>query len=75
MLEIIKYITEHGVHPGWIIFTFIITITMFCQLSFLMFKYSLRHLNIRNKGWPPPHLDSDGDFKKEKCEDEDLEDK
>ena len=73
MLEIIKYITEHGVHPGWIIFTFIITISVFCQLSLSMVKYLLRHLNIISKGWPPPHLDSDGDFKKEKL-DEDEED-
>lgn len=23
----------------------------------------VRHLNIRAKGWPPPHLDADGDLK------------
>lgn len=22
----------------------------------------MRHLNVRSKGWPPPHLDADGDF-------------
>ena len=25
----------------------------------------LRSRNIKNHGWPPPHLDADGDFKKE----------
>jgi hypothetical protein len=25
-----------------------------------------RHLNIRAQGWPPSHLDADGDFLKEK---------
>jgi len=23
----------------------------------------VRHLNIRAKGWPPAHLDADGDFR------------
>lgn len=22
----------------------------------------LRHLNVRKAGWPPPHLDADGDW-------------
>jgi hypothetical protein len=25
----------------------------------------LRHLSIRKHGWPPEHLDGDGDFRKE----------
>lgn len=25
------------------------------------FKYLFRHLNIRKAGWPPAHLDADGD--------------
>jgi len=25
----------------------------------------IRHLNIRKAGWPPPHLDADGDFRPE----------
>jgi hypothetical protein len=28
-----------------------------------MWKAVVRHLNIRKAGWPPPHLDADGDFK------------
>jgi hypothetical protein len=28
-------------------------------------KYICRHLNIRSQGWPPPHLDADGDLKDE----------
>ena len=23
----------------------------------------IRHLNIRKHGWPPPHVDADGDFR------------
>jgi len=30
-----------------------------------MWKYFMRHLNIRSQGWPPAHLDADGDFQKE----------
>lgn len=35
-----------------------------------MWKSVMRHANIRKQGWPPPHLDADGDFKP----DHDLED-
>ena len=33
-------------------------------LSFLLLSWSrlMRHLNIRKNGWPPEHLDADGDF-------------
>ncbi len=29
----------------------------------------IRHLNIRKAGWPPPHVDADGDYhgKDESC--------
>lgn len=26
-------------------------------------KYPLRHMSVRNRGWPPAHLDADGDFR------------
>jgi hypothetical protein len=29
------------------------------------FKFTLRSINIAIRGWPPAHLDADGDFKKE----------
>ena len=29
---------------------------------FLAFNRLVRHANINNKGWPPPHLDADGNF-------------
>ena len=29
----------------------------------------LRHLNIRKHGWPPEHLDADGDSRKESDDD------
>jgi len=34
----------------------------------------IRHLNIRHAGWPPPHVDADGDFNScEEDEDEESE--
>lgn len=32
----------------------------------------IRHWNISVKGWPPPHLDADGDFKVEEKDDDDA---
>ncbi len=34
---------------------------MMCWLILGVWRLFLRHLNIRSKGWPPPHLDADGD--------------
>ena len=33
-----------------------------------LIKIPFRHLNIRKHGWPPSHLDADGDFKTEDAE-------
>lgn len=30
---------------------------------FRLWNRYLRSKNIRSQGWPPPHLDADGDFK------------
>ena len=32
-------------------------------LLFRAWNRLMRHLNIRKHGWPPAHLDADGDFK------------
>lgn len=34
-----------------------------CELLFRSWNRLMRHLNIRKAGWPPAHLDADGDFK------------
>lgn len=36
------------------------------QLIIFIINRPLRHKNIRLHGYPPPHCDADGDFKKEK---------
>lgn len=33
------------------------------DLVFRCFNRVIRHLTIRKAGWPPAHLDADGDFK------------
>lgn len=32
---------------------------------FRLMSRLIRHANIRARGWPPPHLDADGDHKPE----------
>jgi len=50
----------------WI--AFFLAFIAFCAIDVVL-KYSinrpLRAMNIRKHGWPPPHCDADGDFKKE----------
>lgn len=36
---------------------------MLIELVRRSYKLTIRHLNIRKAGWPPEHLDADGDFK------------
>lgn len=40
-------------------------LTLILSLTFKPFNRWIRHKNIVAKGWPPPHLDADGDFKPE----------
>jgi len=35
------------------------------RTAFLCWNRRLRHRNIAVRGWPPAHLDADGDFKPE----------
>lgn len=59
-----------GEHP-WLILLFSLLIAqiawgvLYCLPSRL-----IRHFNVRKAGWPPPHLDADGDFKSENKDDE-----
>lgn len=49
--------------------TFFLLIDILAAICF-MWNRLFRHLNVRSAGWPPEHLDADGDFKPEKDEDE-----
>lgn len=47
----------------WLSFFLACLILLFAtRLVFLCWNRLLRHLNIRKAGWPPAHLDADGDF-------------
>lgn len=43
-----------------------ILIGMAFQFLLIIWNRFWRHLNIRKHGYPPPHCDADGDFKKER---------
>ena len=48
--------------------SFIIITLMFFLIKYMIYVVPnriLRSRNIKNKGWPPSHLDADGDFKSE----------
>ncbi len=39
-----------------------ITFQFFFNFLFRVINRLIRHMNIRKKGWPPSHLDADGDI-------------
>lgn len=48
---------------------FLLGFVMLCTVPHVMFRCwnrLLRHLSIRKHGWPPEHVDADGDFKRVK---------
>ena len=52
-------------HPFLFIVVLVLALSGLGQLIALPFKVVnrfLRHLNIRRAGWPPTHLDADGDW-------------
>ena len=55
-----------GEHP--IVTMVILYVAIHCSYGVLIYPMTLanrviRHLNIRKCGWPPEHLDGDGDFR------------
>lgn len=45
------------------------------NFMFRVINRLIRHWNISVRGWPPPHLDADGDFKVEEKDDDSKEEK
>ena len=39
-----------------------VALDLVCNYLFKAYNRSIRHLNLRKSGWPPAHLDLDGDF-------------
>lgn len=63
MLEILKFVLS----GFWVFcgFTIIVNVSLYYIVNMIVKMWSrfMRHLNISKHGWPPPHLDGDGDFK------------
>lgn len=47
------------------LFWLFLVVCVVCGSVRSMWSYLIRHLNIRKAGWPPAHLDADGDWKQE----------
>lgn len=54
----------------WHFFGMLLLISVVLGAPCRIINRCIRHLNIRAKGWPPEHLDADGDWKpeEEKCD-------
>lgn len=44
-------------------FPVLIGLYIIARYGFRSWNRLMRHMNVRNAGWPPAHLDADGDFK------------
>lgn len=58
-MEIIQYILS----GFWRFFGFLVLFILSINFLFKCWSRVWRHMNIRKHGWPPSHLDADGDFK------------
>jgi hypothetical protein len=67
--KIIGFCNVHPVAGFFILFFLGVFAVAFVSLPFnfifKMYNRTIRSRNICAKGWPPSHLDADGDFKKE----------
>lgn len=54
----------------WLSFLAFGLLSLFGCLLYNGWKRFVTHLNIRKAGWPPPHLDAEGDFKPEPIKEE-----
>ena len=57
-----------GVHPVLVFFLACLftvqVVSVSCMVQSIFTRF-IRHLNISKAGWPPAHLDADGDWKPE----------
>lgn len=61
MLEVLQFVFSNF----WIWLGTMVFISMVLKFVFRCWNRLLRHLNVRKAGWPPIHLDGDGDWIKE----------
>ncbi len=60
MTELLKFMGEH---PWLTLALALIAGSTITSVLFRLPNRIIRHLNVRRVGWPPAHLDADGDFK------------
>ena len=57
--------TEWALAHPWLTFFLILSAMGYASASvaraFQVVNRTIRHLSIRKAGWPPPHVDADGD--------------
>ena len=68
MNEVFEWTNQHGFLTWcalWLVWGFIALAFAACELSFKMVNRILRTVKVCVRGWPPPHLDADGDWRVE----------
>lgn len=60
-----QYLKFYGDHIFGLTILLLLILSGLSQLIFKMWNRFIRSRNIKNSGWPPRHLDADGDFKPE----------
>lgn len=63
--EIFQLISEHYVLSFFLLMSTLWTADKVLSWPFRLINRWIRHRNIVAHGWPPDHLDADGDFKPE----------
>jgi len=61
MLDFLKWIFG----DFWRFIGFVMIIEIIFQIPYKLIRRYLRHLDISKNGWPPKHIDADGEFEKE----------
>jgi hypothetical protein len=61
LIETSQLIKVVGDNPILTFLLIIVPIYLVIRAMLVAWTRFLRHLNIRAQGWPPPHLDADGD--------------
>lgn len=68
MNEVFEWTNQHGFLTWcalWLVWGFIWLIAAAFSISFKMVNRILRTIKVCVRGWPPEHLDADGDWKPE----------
>lgn len=65
IMELLKFMDEHWILGFFIICSVYYAVVLPFKLTASLLSRWMRHKNIVAQGWPPAHLDADGDWKPE----------